>query len=74
MGAITVVESPEGARAELIQSPKFDVGMYSIGCDVNDLGEVLAEVKQRGCEPTFDRVGPRQRCPPVLQPHWQLPR
>lgn len=52
----------------------FFAGSGTVGRVVSGLNEVLAEVKQRGCEPTFDRVGPRQRCPPVLQPHWQLPR
>lgn len=51
MGAITIMESPDGACVELIESPKFEVGMYSIGTDVDDLDEVLAALKQRGCEP-----------------------
>lgn len=49
LGAITIMESPEGACVELIESSKFEVGMYSIGTDVDNLDEVLASLEQRGC-------------------------
>ena len=39
------------ACVELIESPMFDVGFYSIGTDVEDLDETLAILKERGCEP-----------------------
>ena len=51
VGAITIMESPDGACVELIESPMFDVGLYSIGTDVEDLDETLAILKERGCEP-----------------------
>ena len=50
-GAITIMESPAGACVELVESPKFEVGMYSVGANVNDLGKVLAELEQHACEP-----------------------
>jgi len=54
VGQITIMQSPDGACVELIESPQFEVGMYSIGTDVNDLDEVLDELKKRDCEP----IGP----------------
>ena len=36
---------------ELIESPQFDVGIYSIGTDVDDLDAALEELKKKGCEP-----------------------
>ena len=51
VGKITIMESPDGACVELIESPQFDVGLYSIGTDVADLDETLAGLKEKGCEP-----------------------
>lgn len=51
VGQITIMESPDGACVELIESPQFDVGMYSIGTDVDDLDETLEVLKAKGCEP-----------------------
>ena len=51
VGQITIMQSPDGACVELIESPQFDVGMYSIGTDVDDLDAALEELKKKGCEP-----------------------
>lgn len=51
VGGITIMESPDGACVELIESPQFEIGLYSIGTDVEDLEETLAHLKSKGCEP-----------------------
>ena len=50
VGGITIMNSPEGAGVELIESPQFETGLYSIGTDVDDLDEVLDQVKRFDCE------------------------
>ena len=50
VGGITIMNSPDGASVELIESPNFETGLYSIGTDVDNLEEVLNQVKQFGCE------------------------
>lgn len=45
VGGITIMKSPEGACVELIESPQFDVGLYSIGTDVDDLDETIEYLK-----------------------------
>lgn len=54
VGQITIMESPDGACVELIENPQFEVGMYSVGTDVDDLDETLRILKEKGCEP----IGP----------------
>ena len=49
-GAITIMNSPDGASVELIESPKFETGLYSVGTDVDDLDDVLKQLKLSGCE------------------------
>lgn len=51
VGGITIMKSPEGACVELIESPQFDVGLYSIGTDVDDLDETIEHLKKMGYEP-----------------------
>lgn len=50
VGAITIMDSPEGASVELIESPLFEVGLYSVGTDVDNLDEVLNQLRAKGCE------------------------
>ncbi len=50
VGGITIMNSPGGASVELIESPQFETGLYSIGTDVDDLDEVLAQLQKKGCE------------------------
>ena len=50
VGAITIMDSPEGASVELIEAAQFETGLYSVGTDVDDLDEVLAVLKEKGCE------------------------
>ncbi|MGN0203979.1 MAG: VOC family protein [Coprococcus sp.] len=51
VGGITIMKSPEGACVELIEAPQFEVGLYSIGTDVDDLDETIEYLKSMGCEP-----------------------
>lgn len=44
------MNSPDGASVELIESPQFETGLYSVGTDVDDLDDVLKQVKLSGCE------------------------
>ena len=55
-GAITIMDSPGGAGVELIESPRFDTGLYSIGTDVDDLDAVIARLKSEGYEPEGEIV------------------
>ena len=51
VGQITIMQSQDGACVELIESPQFEAGMYSIGTDVDDLDEALRELEGHGCSP-----------------------
>ena len=56
VGAITIMHSPSGACVELIESPLYDVGLYSVGTDVDDLDEVIAVLRAAGHEPEGEPV------------------
>ena len=51
VGQITIMQSQDGACVELIESPQFEIGMYSIGTDVDDLDEALKILAEKGCHP-----------------------
>ena len=46
VGGITIMKSPEGACVELIEAPQFEVGLYSVGTDVDDLDETIEYLKK----------------------------
>lgn len=50
-GAITIMQSVDGACVELIENEKFDVGMYSVGTDVDNLDEALEVLEDKGVKP-----------------------
>lgn len=50
-GGITIMQSPGGACVELIESPQFPVGLYSVGTDVENLDETIEHLKIHGFEP-----------------------
>ena len=50
-GAITIMES-ECASVELIENTNFDVGLYSIGTDVDSIDEAILHLKENGYETT----------------------
>ena len=55
-GEITIMKSPDGACVELIEAPQFETGLYSIGTDVDNLKEVIEQLKANGYEPTSEPV------------------
>lgn len=54
VGGITIMKSPDGASVELIQSPQFETGLYSVGTDVDDLDAALSHLRSLGYEPAGD--------------------
>lgn len=62
LAKITLMRSKGGgAMLELIQSDNYNTGFYSIGMDVNNMDEVLHEMKAKGvkilAEPAPTQVG-----------------
>ena len=53
-GAITIMESEGGASVELIENSNFEVGLYSVGTDVDNLDEIILHLKANG----YDTLGP----------------
>jgi lactoylglutathione lyase len=53
-GAITIMKSKDGASVELIETPNFEVGLYSVGTDVDDLDETIKHLKEKG----YETIGP----------------
>jgi len=51
-GAIAIMKSENGASVELIENTNFEVGLYSIGTDVNNLDETVRYLKEKGYETT----------------------
>ncbi len=53
-GAITIMKSENGASVELIENTNFEMGLYSIGTDVDNLDETVRHLKEKG----YDITGP----------------
>ncbi|NLO47760.1 MAG: VOC family protein [Clostridiales bacterium] len=51
-GAITIMQSENGASVELIENENYEVGLYSIGTDVGNLDETIRHLKEEGYETT----------------------
>lgn len=51
-GAITIMESKDGASIELIENTNYEVGLYSIGTDVDNLDETIKHLKELGYKTT----------------------
>ena len=51
VGAITIMDSPGGASVELIEAKIYPTGLYSVGCDVDDLDEAIEKLRENGFEP-----------------------
>ena len=49
---ITIMESEGGACVELIQNDAFDIGLYSVGTDVDDLDEAIRTLEEKGYHTT----------------------
>ena len=52
---ITILDGGQ-SLIELIQNPKFQTGLYSMGIDVPDLDSTLAELKAKGVNITMEPV------------------
>lgn len=52
-GAITIMESKDGACVELIENINYEIGLYSIGTDVDDLDNIILHLKKNG----YDTLG-----------------
>ena len=51
VGARTIMNSPGGASVELIEAKIYPTGLYSVGCDVDDLDEAIEKLRENGLEP-----------------------
>jgi lactoylglutathione lyase len=51
-GTITIMKSENGASIELIENTNFEVGLYSVGTDVDNLDETIKYLKEKGYETT----------------------
>lgn len=51
-GAIQIMKSEDGASVELIENKNFEIGLYSVGTDVDDLDETVKNLKEKGYETT----------------------
>lgn len=51
-GDITIMNSENGASVELIENTNFEVGLYSIGTDVDNLDETIRYLRKKGYETT----------------------
>ena len=49
-GKITLLDGDGFARMELIEHPNYDVGMYSIGMDVEDINEEIRKLEEKGAD------------------------
>ncbi len=60
-GRITLMQGEGGAMVELIENDAYEVGLYSVGMDVNDLNKALVQIKEKGAkilmEPVQTKVG-----------------
>ena len=60
-GRITLMQGEGGAMVELIENDDFEVGLYSVGMDVDDLNKALVQIKEKGVkiimEPVQTKVG-----------------
>jgi lactoylglutathione lyase len=53
---ITLLKSQGEAMVELIQSPNYEVGLYSVGMEVEDLQATVKELKAKGAQITMEPV------------------
>ena len=49
-GKITLLNGEGFAGMELIEHPSYDVGIYSIGMDVEDINEEIEKLEEKGAE------------------------
>ena len=60
-GKITLLDGDGFAGLELIESPNFETGLYSIGMDVEDINEEIRKLEEKGAnialKPVETQVG-----------------
>ena len=49
-GGLVLMQSPEGAAVELIDSKSFKTGFWSIGMEVDDFEEAIEDLRAKGCK------------------------
>ncbi|MTK64503.1 MAG: VOC family protein [Methanobacterium sp.] len=54
--AITLLKGEGDAMVELIKDPQHDIGIYSVGMDVEDIENTVEELKSKGANITMDPV------------------
>ena len=53
-GGLVLLQSPDGAAAELIDSKAYETGFWSIGVEVDDFEGAMEELKAKGCTFVFE--------------------
>ncbi|MGI6104775.1 MAG: VOC family protein [Raoultibacter sp.] len=53
-GRITLMRGQGGAMVELIESTNYEIGLYSVGMDVDNLAETLEQVRSKGAKVTME--------------------
>ena len=53
---ITLMKSEGDAMIELIKSPTDEIGLYSVGMDIEDLNATVKELKSKGAKITKEPV------------------
>ena len=48
-GGLVLMQSPDGAAVELIDSKNFETGFWSIGVEVEDFDAAIEELTSKGC-------------------------
>ena len=53
-GGLILMQSPDGAAVELIDSKAFETGFWSIGMEVDDFEAAIEELKSKGCKFVYE--------------------
>ncbi len=53
-GGLVLMQSPDGAAVELIDSRNFETGFWSIGMEVEDFEAAIEDLKAKGCTFIFE--------------------
>ena len=53
-GGLVLMQSPDGAAVELIDSKAFETGFWSIGVEVDDFESAIEELRAKGCKFVYE--------------------
>ena len=53
-GGLVLMQSPDGAAVELIDSKAFETGFWSIGVEVDDFEAAIEELRSKGCKFVYE--------------------